>query len=196
MRSCAKGRRPSSISSAGCAQPATAEQLSYLVFTRKLPHVLGRDHNLETQSKFYDLLRYNVYAMPLHTPEDSMQMLYHLNAVADWPFSRRRLKLIRDQAGNHSRLLKITFEVCKRRKLTPKADRPRLAEEPEVRDECARILNGLHAQEREVAIRLAHGRPRASDEPTIDHLRRRELIDANGRWFSTLIKSYLQDQPM
>lgn len=168
------------------------ERLSYLVFTRKLPHVLGRDHELDSKSKFYDLLRYNIYAMPLHTREDSMQMLHHLNAVADWPFTDDDLAVIQAQTGNHSRLIKITFEVCKRRSVTPMSDRPRLADEPEIRDECRRILNGLHHQEREVAIRFASDRSLPGDESTIDHLKRRELITDAGTWFSPLMKSYLQ----
>jgi len=169
------------------------EQLSFLVFTRKLPHILGRDHKLATQSKFYDLFRYRIVALPLHNADDSRQMLKHLNAVAGYPLIREELIPIRSHTGGHARLIKVTFEVWQREK--PEMGRivESLAEQPEIQDECARILNGLHRQEREVAIRFGRGQALPSDASTVDHLRRRGLLLANDDWFSPFMGIYIRD---
>ncbi len=169
------------------------ERLSFLVFTRKLPHVLGRGHQLETQSKFYDLIRYNTFALPLHEIADSRQMLKHLNAKADNPFAREELTLIQSLTGGHTRLIKVTFEVWLREKPEDQRIVDFLAGQPEIQDECNRILNGLHRQEREVALRFAHGQTVALDDPTLDQLQRRGLIVQNGKWFSPFMEIYLQD---
>jgi hypothetical protein len=43
------------------------ERLAYLVFTKRLPHVLGHRFELDTRCKFYDLFRTNIFALePIH----------------------------------------------------------------------------------------------------------------------------------
>lgn len=170
------------------------ERLSYLLFTRKLPHVLGRQHDLDTQSKFYDLFRNHIYALPLLKGDDSWQMLRHLNARTGYPLDRMDLVHIRSLTGGHSRLIKITFEVWQREKPSEGGEITTvLAAQPEIQDECNRILQGLHRQEREVAIRFARNQAYISDEPTLKHLQRRELIGPTGIWFSPFMEIYIRD---
>jgi hypothetical protein len=59
-----------------------------------------------------------------------------------------------------------------------------LAAQPEIQDECHRILQGLHRQEQEVAIRFARNQSYALDDPTLTHLQRRGLIGREGRRWS------------
>jgi hypothetical protein len=169
------------------------ERLSYLLFTRKLPHVLGRKHDLDTQSKFYDLFRSHIYALPLLNDTDSWQMLKHLNAVAGLPLDRMDLVHIRSRTGGHARLIKVTFEVWQREKPKEGNITAILAAQPEIQDECHRILQGLHRQEQEVAIRFARNQSYALDDPTLTHLQRRGLIGPTGIWFSPFMEIYLRD---
>ena len=76
-------------------------RLSYLIFTKKLPHVLGRAHNLETHSKFYDLFKNHVYALKLYNAEEARQMLLHLNALNDNALDRGALLTIETLCGGH-----------------------------------------------------------------------------------------------
>lgn len=169
-------------------------KLSYLIFTKKLPHVLGRAHPLRGASKFYDLFSHHIYALGLYNHEDARQMLVHLNELAGKPLTLKELAQIEALAGGHARLLRLIFEVWR-------AERPAeddlvdvLARHPDILDECRRILQGLHEDEQAVVVRLVQGHPQAEDQPVIDHLVRRGLL-SNGQeqsWFSPLFAEFLR----
>ena len=172
------------------------ERLSYCVFTRKLPHILGREHNLAGQCKFYDLLRHNIYALGLYTEEDARLMLRHLNAVAGAPLSRTQLRQIEELAGGHARLLKVLFDLWAATPPPAIDTTAYLASQPDVEQECRRILDGLHRHEQEVARRLARGTATGEDQAVVDHLARRGLLVRGSgiRWFSPLFERFLRRQ--
>ncbi len=167
--------------------------LSYLVFTKRLPHILGQYHDIEHQSKFYDLFRHNIYALEPYTPEDARQMLMHLNEVAGRPLSTRELAQIYALAGGHARLLKIIFDTWLKEPPSSSDTVGYFASRPDVRHECQRILANLHEQERKVALLLARTDNTTEYQDTIDHLVRRGLLvkSAPPRWFSPLMASFL-----
>ncbi len=170
--------------------------LSYLVFTKRLPHILGRPHDLENQSKFYDLFRHNIYALEPYLPEDAQQMLAHLNELAGKPLSDADLSRIHELAGGHARLLKIVFEIWVRGG-APKADPlSYFANHPDVVHECRRIVSKLHEHEQHVAFVIAQGRCTAEYKSMADHLMRRGVLVKLSPpvWFSPLFGAYLSSQ--
>lgn len=171
------------------------EKLSYLVMTKRLPHILGRDKSLNTNSKFYDLLRPNIYALEPYTPDDAGQMLHHLNDSVPNPLSKTDLVTIYKIAGRHARLLKIVFETWIKQPVTgPRSDY--FANQPDVRQECKRILEKLHRQEQEACRLLAAGNELPDDyRDTADHLMRRGVLTSLEPpvWFSPLFAAYLKD---
>jgi hypothetical protein len=168
-------------------------KLSYLIFTKRLPHMLGQSHPLHGSSKFYDLFSHHIYALGLYTPEDEHQMLQHLNEGAGKPLRSQELAAIKTLAGGHARLLKILFELWRTSAPTEEPVAYFLAKS-DVREECSRILKGLHPDEQAVAQRIVEGSDTADDADLIDHLvRRGMLLDGTTMvWFSPLFKAYLE----
>jgi hypothetical protein len=169
------------------------EALSYLVFTKRLPHVLGRGHDLEHESKFYDLFCHNIYALEPYSPEDSFQMLKHLNEVAGNPLRERDLAEIRQLAGGHAQLLKVVFNLwLGTNGMAGVNPITYLADQPDVQQECRRILRSLHEEEQAAALRLARGQATEADKDILNHLARRGLLDAEGKkWFSPVLGRFL-----
>lgn len=169
-------------------------KLSYLLFTKKLPHVLGRVHPLKGTSKFYDLFSNHIYALGLYNHEDARQMLLHLNELAGKALTTRELALIESFTGGHARLIRLVFDLW--RNEWPSEGDPvvYLAAQSDVRDECRRILHGLHDEEQAVVLRIAQGKQSAADQPVIAHLVRRGLVSEGDdlRWFSPLFAEFLQ----
>jgi hypothetical protein len=165
--------------------------LSYLVITKRLPHILGRPHNLENDSQFYDLFRRHLYALEPYNREDAQQMLVHLNSLVSKPLSNKDLAQIRELAGGHAGLLKAVFDIWLEEH--PQGDDlvDSLALKPDVRQECRRILVHLHAQEQEVAVLVARKKHTQEHQPTIDHLVCRGLLSESGDWFSPLFERFL-----
>jgi hypothetical protein len=171
--------------------------LSYLVLTKRLPHILGQSQHIENGSKFYDLFRHNLYALEPYVPDDARQMLAHLNEVAGKPLSNRDLAQIRALAGGHARLLKIVFDIWINEGAPNAADPvAHLVAKPDVQQECRRILLGLHEQEQEVALLIARGRQTADHQEIVDHLTRRGLLSAPTTWFSPLFAQFLSTYDM
>jgi hypothetical protein len=176
------------------------DQVSYLLFTKRLPHVLGRRHQVETKCKFYDLFRQHIYALGPYNRQDALQMLLHLNQTANAHFSKRDLQPILDLAGGHAGLLRVIF-TFRRINRSFAAAGPALiealAQEVDVQEECRRILRSLHPQEARVATRIARGNPRPEDAPTIDHLCRRGILTRVDppEWFSPVLPVFLSLQP-
>jgi ABC-type dipeptide/oligopeptide/nickel transport system ATPase component len=168
------------------------EFLSYLVFTKRLPHILGQNHPLENKSKFYDLFRPNIYALEPYTQNDAMQMLRHLNGVAGNPLSDSDLEQIYQLVGGHARLLKLVFNIWVEEKLSG-IRTTYFAEKPDIKQECERILLNLHDQEREVALLLVRGLAKAEHQDIINHLTRRGMLVKTEpmTWFSPLMAQIL-----
>lgn len=172
-------------------------KLSYLLFTKRLPHVLGRTHPLQGVSKFYDLFSSHIYALGLYNHEDARQMLVHLNELAGKALTTREMTQIETLAGGHARLLRLIFELWRSQHPDDENLVATLVQQSDIRDECRRIFQGLHEEEQVVCLRLAHGQQGAEDQSVIDHLVRRGLLtdgEASG-WFSPLFVEFLRTQP-
>lgn len=169
--------------------------LSYVVLTKLLPHVMGREYDLANKSKFYDLFCHHIYALEPYTPEDARQMLVHLNENAGRPFRSMELSQLRQLAGGHGQLLKIVFNLCLQEGLPGSDAITHFAASPDVRQECRRILLHLHPEEQAVALKLARGQSNTEDNPLVDHLHRRGLLLATEpvTWFSPLWEQFLKD---
>lgn len=150
--------------------------LSYVIFTKRLPHVLGRNHDLEYKSKFYDLFRHNIYALEPYSPDDARQMLMHLNEGADNLLSDQNLIHIHQLAGGHARLLKIVFEIWVNNAPLDRDPFEYFANHADVQQECRRILSNLHEHEQLVAVLTTQDRDTIEHEPVIDHLVRRGVL--------------------
>lgn len=178
----------------GLRSEGNREALSYLVFTKRLPHVLGRSFDLENESKFYDLFRHNIYALEPYSADDAFQMLKHLNEAAGNPLRERDLAEIRQLAGGHAQLLKIVFDLWAGQETAGVNPITYLAGQPDVQQECRRILRGLHEEEQEVLKRVAQGAATPADQALMDHLTRRGVLNADtGKIFSPLLAQYLAD---
>jgi hypothetical protein len=179
----------------GLRSEGNREVLSYLIFTKRLPHVLGRRFNLDHESKFYDLFRYNIYALEPYSTEDAFQMLKHLNEVAGGPLRDRDLAEIRQLAGGHARLLKIVFDIWADEGMSGVNPLTSLAEKSDVQQECERILRGLHEEEQAVLQRVAQNATAPADQDILDHLARRGVLTAGqGKLFSPLLAQYLANR--
>jgi len=170
------------------------ERLSYLVFTKRLPHMLGRRFEFETRCKFYDLFRTDIFALEPYTQDDARQMVHHLNRQLPEPLPNGVLGSMLWLGGGHARLLKVVFDSWVKQAPPAGNQIDYFVAQADVQEECRRVLAGLHPQERAAAIRLAQGQSRGDDDDTLDHLRRRGLLldIAQGKWFSPLWAEYLR----
>jgi hypothetical protein len=176
----------------GLRSEGNREALSYLVFIKRLPHILGRGYDLENESKFYDLFRHNIYALEPCSPEDAFQILIHLNDKAGSPLRERDLAEIRQLAGGHGQLLKTVFNLWAEEGLAGVNPLTHLLGKADVQQECERILRNLHEEEQTVAVRLAKGQATPADQDVVDHLIRRGVLAADGKsWFSPLLAQFL-----
>lgn len=166
--------------------------LSYLVFTKKLPHILGYRHNLEDGSKFYDLFRHHIYALEPYSQADAMTMLTHLNDLAGKPLRADHLAQIYLMAGGHPMLLKIVFNIWVAE--GAKGIRANyFATKSDVKQECRRIFINLHVHEQEVALRAARNQHKSDDMPVLAHLKTRGIVTNINpiAWFSPLMLQFL-----
>lgn len=119
-------------------------------------------------------------------------MLAYLNEKAGKPLNAKDQAAILGLVGGHSGLLKIVFNLWSQGK-APIGDLDiYYASQPDVQQECERILIGLHPVEREAAIATAKGQPAAAE--IMDHLARRGLL-VNNAWFSRVMAAYMRRQP-
>lgn len=174
--------------------------LSYLVFTKRLPHVLGRHFDLERESKFFDLFKHSQFALKPYSARDALQMLEHLNTRAGSPLKLEELESIQQLTGGHARLIAVCFETWMRdRPASKSAALGLLAAKTDVQQECERVWRGLHAREMDVALLVAQGAHTADQADVIDHLERRGVLvrqnpGGDVRWFSPLMERFLKAQ--
>jgi hypothetical protein len=171
------------------------ERLTYLVITKRLPHLLGRAYNI-ADSKFYHLFQNHVYALGPYTPADARQMVLHLDHLAGNRLSREDLVHIAHYGGGHSGLTKAIFDAW----LDAEPDRANLeawlVQQTSVRTALQKLLDGLHAEEQAAALHLAHGEALPAEAPVLEHLRVRGLLKQTDppRWFSHIMDLYLKWQ--
>lgn len=170
------------------------ERLSYLLFAKRLPHILGRNMELESRSKFYDLFRHDIYALGPYIWEDAMQMARHLNETQGEPLSDELLKSVVTLSGGHGGLLKVLFTLCLTSHDPALNGAESVCDMADVQQECRRILRGLHRSERRTALAIAEDRIQHEDMGHIDHLRRRGILSGSAplRWFSPILPHYLR----
>ena len=167
--------------------------LSYLVFTKRLPHILGQNYNFENESKFYDLFRNHIYALEPYNEDDAIRMLQHLNDLANNPLSIDQLHQIYQLTGGHAQLLRNVFN-CWAEEGASGLKSAYFASKPEVQQECRRILLSLHEDEQEVAQLVARGQHSTEHKEVVDHLIRRGLLIKQNpiTWFSPLLEQFLR----
>jgi hypothetical protein len=175
-------------------QAGNRNRLCYLIFTKKLPAVLGRCHPLTGNSQFYNLFKNDIYALEPYRHDDTMQMLNFLNENASKPLRTKDLVVIGEKlSGGHAGLVKVVFELWRRQAPDPEQSEAYiLAAKPEVRNECQRIFEQLHPREQKEAKLLVQGK--TTDPKIIDLLVRRGLLVEGDRleWFSPLMREYLK----
>lgn len=169
-------------------------KLSYLIFTKRLPAILGRKLPLDDNAKFYELFKRDIYALRPYNHDDTLQMLLFLNENAGKPLRTKELVIIAEKlSGGHAGLAKVIFNLWRR-------DPPeevegmlhKLAGQADVEAECRRILFQLHTDE-QIAARL-HAQDKPADTDMLRLLAWRGLLDGEDdyRWFSPLLQVYLQ----
>ncbi len=169
-------------------------KLSYLLFVKRLPAALGRALLLSDHAKFYDLFKRDIYPLQPYEHEDTAQMLRFLNENAGHPMRAKDLALIGDKlSGGHPGLAKVIFNLWRRQ---PPGEEDDLvyyfSQQPDVLEECRRIVEQLHPEEQATASQLARGQ--ASDPDYAQLLLWRGLLcDAETpTWFSPLMQAYLR----
>jgi energy-coupling factor transporter ATP-binding protein EcfA2 len=167
------------------------DYLSYLVFTKRLPHVLLRSRGVKDRSKFYDLVKLNLYALEPYRQKDARQMLEHLNRDKSSRLNSRSLSQILALTGGHASLMKVVFDTWRREPPTDDDVIAYFLSKPDVRRECERIFSNLHKQEQEVALLVAAGQHTVNHKDTVDHLIRRGLLSDSLAWFSPLFARFL-----
>ena len=169
-------------------------RLSYLIFTKRLPHILGSAHSLKGKSKFYDLFNNQIYSLGLYDHDDAEQMLTYLNENAGRPLRRADLAIINGLAGGHARLTKLLFDLW--RAQTPDTGDyvSYFLGKRDIHEECARILAGLHEVEQQTAIQVATNQNVDDIDSVVGHLVRRGLLTNTDKWtwFSRLFERYLR----
>ena len=88
-------------------------------------------------------------------------------------------------------MLKIVFDLWVNEGLSG-ANPIAWAEQPDVRQECQRILRGLHEDEQAVVVRVARDAATDADQEVIDHLVRRGVLAPDTKkLFSPLLDQFL-----
>ena len=166
--------------------------LSYLVITKRLPHILGQNLPLENRSKFYDLFRHDIYTLEPYNHADTIRMLQHLNQRAGSKLSESQLEQISHLSGGHAGLTRLVFNIWFQQEVTG-IKVSFFAEQPDIKQECWRVLENLHPEEQEVALRIAQGAAAIEDQAIINHLMQRGLILKSKpvTWFSPLMGHFL-----
>jgi hypothetical protein len=169
-------------------------QLAFLIFCKNLPQVLGRQLPLDNRSQFYSLFRNDIFALEPYEHEDTQQMLVFINENAGRPLRSRELAIIGERlSGGHAGLAKVLFERWRQHAPDPD-DRlvDHFSATQEVQDECRRIVEQLHPDERRAAAQLARGGQ--IDGEMAAYLERRGLLATAEqiRWRSPLLRDFLR----
>jgi hypothetical protein len=152
----------------------TTNRFAYVAITHRLPHRVVGNQRFEN-SKLYELLREQMYALGPHPRADALSMLHALAAKENLTIDPAYLDRICVAAGGHARLLYAIFETIKPNFAVSS---PRLAqlaaEEGMVRAACEKLWLHLHSSERAALCSLAAGgRP---DPWLLEFLYKRGLI--------------------
>lgn len=152
----------------------TTNRFAYVTITHRLPHRVMGNQRFEN-SKLYELLRDQMYALGPYRTADALAMLHVLAGREDLTIDGGYLDRIRVAAGGHSGIMYALFQTIKPNFAV---SLPRLAQlaadEGPVRQACAKIWLHLHSSERAALRTLAGGgRP---DMWLLDFLYKRGLI--------------------
>lgn len=153
----------------------TTNRFAYVALTHRLPHRVVGNQRFEN-SKLYELLREQMYALGPYRPADALSMLDALAAREGLAVERGYLERVRVAAGGHGEIMRAIFDTIKPNFALSS---PRLAqlaadESGAVQRACAKVWLHLHSSERAGLRTLAAGgRP----EPwLLDFLYKRGLI--------------------
>lgn len=169
------------------------DKLSFLLFTKQPPHILGKGYGFD-KLKFYDLLSGYIYALGLYNKEEIAQMLAYLNSREPMALTQHELDQIAVYCGGHAHLARLLFTLWQNEHPANDVSMAYLASRVDIERECHRILANLHPEEQSVAIRFARNQHTSYDNRVIEHLVQRGLITdaAKGFWFSPLMGEFLR----
>ena len=176
----------------------TTNRFAYVTITHRLPHRVQGNQRFEN-SKLFDLLRSNIYALGPYSPPDALGMLNALAAAQDMTVERDYLLRIGEAAGGHSGIMRAVFETirteCKGNFAVPS---PRLkhfaVEHRTVRDASDYLWLHLHSSERRALRQLAAGQ---LPEPwLLDFLYKRGLITntETPNFFAPVFGAYMRSK--
>jgi len=169
----------------------TTGRVAYVVITHRLPHLAPNNRGFR-ESKFFELLRNNIYPLPPYRTQDALLMLEVLrqrrNSVSLSEQDRARLIAF---SGGHSDLLKaIFFEVYP----TPSVSAHQLLKLVEsstgIRSSCEHIWTHLHPEEQEALICLVSGRPIEPAMQQFLHYRGLLQSGASPAFFSPIFQQF------
>lgn len=174
----------------------TTNRFAYVTITHRLPHRVVGNQRFEN-SKLFELLRSNIYALGPYRQPDALSMLNALAAAQNLTIDRDYLLRIGEVAGGHSGIMRAVFETIKTEgKANFAVPSPRLkqfaVEHRAVYEACDYLWLHLHSSERRALRQLAAG---DLPEPwLLDFLFKRGLITSTvtPNFFAPVFAAYVR----
>ena len=170
------------------------DRLGYLLFVKRLPHLLGKKLHLRESSDFYKLFGARIYTLKPYAIADALHTLRYLDERDGARCSVAEHRVIHHICGGHARLLASVHETYDSvREMTTEERLKRLASEPAIRLACEAIIRSLHDHERDALIRFVRRSPeKEGDEHALNLLHKRGLLVGRpAQLFSPLLRTYL-----
>jgi hypothetical protein len=176
----------------------TTRNVAFLVITHRMPGLIVGQPGLSKQSKFFEIIRDHIYALPPYKRSDTDSMIDALMRRRGGTFtsiSPNHLTLLWDLSGGHSGLLAAIFN-----ELYPTFSKSiyrllKIVHHPSaIQSACEHILHHLHTEEVEALRALVLGQ-QVSPEMLL-FLRRRGLIrnESAPMIFSPILAEYVHHQ--
>lgn len=136
----------------------TTNRFAYVATTHRLPHRVVGNQRFEN-SKFYELLRNEMYALGPYRAADAMSMLDALAARENLTIDRGYLERVRVAAGGHSEIMRAIFDTIKPNfgVASPRLAQLAAGREGAVYAACEKLWLHLHSSERAALRTLATG---------------------------------------
>ncbi len=168
------------------------DTLSFLLFTKGLPHLLGEPLKLRKNSRFYELFSSRIFTLQPYVERDSVQMLNYLNAQDGRTLQQADIRMVLHLSGGHATLLRKCFDILTGEH--PERIMDALLNNPDIQNTCSRVLNSLYGHERAVLVKIAKRTPVESiDMPALVLLQRRGLlIGSPPTIFSPVLEGFVQ----
>ncbi|MBX3001367.1 MAG: ATP-binding protein [Caldilineaceae bacterium] len=176
----------------------TTRNVAFLVITHRMPQLIGGQPGLGKQSKFFEIIRDHIYALPPYKRSDTDSMIDALVRRRGGAFSAidpNHLDLLWEFSGGHSGLLAALFNELYHTFSKSIYTLLKIVHHPsEIQSACEKIVDYLHAEEVEALRALVLNQP-VSPEMLL-FLRKRGLIryESAPVIFSPLFAEYVRHQ--